>query len=222
MKHLAIIMDGNGRYALSRGLTREEGHIAGAEAFVSLIRDFSSFPLDVMSVYAFSTENANREQNEVDSLLEIIRSFLEKRVYPLASELRISIAFIGKIAALPDSLQKTIKKAPFFHEGKTMLIALNYGGTDEVARAAMKVAESGEPITQENVKKNLDTAGFPDPEALIRYGGYKRLSNFMPLQTTYTELFFLDKLWPEYEKKDVQDVMRSYEGIKRNFGVRHD
>ena len=222
MKHLAIIMDGNGRYALSRGLTREEGHLAGAEAFASLVRDFASLPIDVITVYAFSTENANREKKEVDSLLEIIRSFLEKRIFSIAQNHHISVKFIGNTTVLPTVLQDTMHRAPFFKEGKTMIIALNYGGADEVARAVRKMIDRNEQVSVERIKDYLDTAGYPDPDVLIRYGGYQRLSNFMPLQTAYTDLFFLDKLWPEYDVNDILDILADSAKIKRNFGVKHD
>lgn len=218
MKHLAVIMDGNGRYAELKGVERSKGHEAGAIAFEKACRDFATLPLDVLTVYAFSTENNSRPKEEVSNILSVIAYFLEKRIHPFAAENGITVRFIGKIDELPQNLKKTISVAPVFEKGKTIVIAINYGGTDEICRAFKKMSENKSDFTPENLINSLDTAGLPLPEAVLRYGGYKRLSNFMPVQTVYSELFFTDKYWPEYEREDFCKVINDFEKIKRNFG----
>lgn len=219
MKHLAVIMDGNGRYAVARGEERAEGHKAGAEAFARAVGDLSDLPIDVLTVYAFSTENGGRPQSEVSNILDVIAYFLQNRIYVIAEEKRINVRFIGNIAALPERVGKIVTNAPVFADAeKTVVIALNYGGWDEVCRAAEKITQSGKKIDEEELKRNLDAPDLPFPDAVLRYGGYKRLSNFMPLQTAYSELFFTDKYWPEYDKNDFLSVIEKFGKIKRNFG----
>lgn len=224
MKHLAVIMDGNGRYAEQRGLERKQGHFMGAEAFVTLVRDFPLLPLKIITVYAFSTENYKRPKDEVNSILKIIATFLENKVYKIARENNITVKFIGDINSLPEYFHKIIVSAPVFDsDSKIIVIALNYGGLDEVCRAVNKIqAKKINFITEETIKDNLDTCGLPFPDAVLRYGGEKRLSNFLPLQTIYSELFFINKFWPEYDKSDILFIIEQFGKIKRKFGGLND
>ncbi len=219
MKHLAVIMDGNGRYAVARGKERVEGHRLGAEAFERAVEDLSDLPIDILTVYAFSTENGGRPQSEVSNILDVIAYFLQNRIYSIAKKKRVNIRFIGNIDALPEYVKEIVFNAPFFENAeKTVVIALNYGGWDEVCRAAEKISRGGKKFSEEELKNNLDASDLPFPDAVLRYGGYKRLSNFMPLQTAYSELFFTDKYWPEYDKNDFLSVIENFGKIKRNFG----
>lgn len=218
MKHLAVIMDGNGRYAESKGWERSKGHEYGALAFENACRDFVNLPLEVLTVYAFSTENNSRPKKEVSNILGVIAYFLEKRIYPFAREKGVSVRFIGRTDGLTQELKSVIAFAPRFETGKTIVIAINYGGIDEICRAFKKMSNDGKPFTEDILTNYLDTAGLPFPEAVLRYGGYNRLSNFMPVQTAYSELFFTDKFWPDYDKQDFCDVINAFEKIKRNFG----
>ena len=218
MKHLAVIMDGNGRYGLLREGDRSSGYQAGAEAFVRLLSDFAEFPFPFLTVYAFSTENNKRNSQEVSNIFHIIAYFLKKKVYPIAKEKGIGIRFIGNLEGLSAGMRIVLSEAPSANQDKNVLIALNYGGMDEIVRSAQKTLARGEAITAQTLKKNSDLTFVPDPDAIVRYGGYKRISNFLLMHCAYSELFFLDKLWPEYETKDITDVLGKYEKIKRNFG----
>lgn len=219
MKHLAVIMDGNGRWAEQRGLLRSVGHEKGANAFVEAIRDFVSLPLEVMTFYAFSTENNNRNEEEVSNILNVIAYFLQSKVFDFARENNIEVVFIGDLEKLPDDLQKTIYSFPrIVNPKKTLVIAVNYGGVNEVVRAVNKLIMLNAPVTEKSLLNALDTGKIVPPEAVLRYGCYRRLSNFLPLQTVYSELFFIDKLWPDYSKEDIIKVMQEFDSIKRNFG----
>ena len=146
MQHLAVIMDGNGRYASARGKTRAEGHIAGAQALVRLTDDFAFLPLSVITVYAFSTENFKRSEQEVGALFDTIAFFLQEKIYPLATKRGIAVRFVGNSGALPEKVRAVMGAAPRSGD-KTLLIALNYGGDDEVCRAVNKALQKGEEIT---------------------------------------------------------------------------
>lgn len=217
MKHLAVIMDGNGRWAEEKSRPRKEGHIAGAKAFIQSVKDFLELDLEYLTVFAFSTENNNREKTEVDGILEVVNFYLKQEIMPLLYRYPFKVRFIGDKKGLPMELVETMDNLTKINEtcSKMVIIALNYGGINEVVRACNKI--DGE-ITEEKLLDSLDTSGFPNPEAVVRYGGYKRLSNFMPMQTIYSELFFLDKYWPDYDKQDFINVIEEMKNIKRNFG----
>jgi len=222
--HLAIIMDGNGRFAQGRQIPRIKGHEKGAEACVKCLKDFIASDLACITFYAFSTENANR--NEAAAILKTIEKTLSKDVLTLAKENGLKVRFVGNRELLPDTLKKvvdTLEAECKGNKGKQVVFALGYGGYDEVCRAVDRIIEKrgsrrGEKTTVDELKDALDTSGLNDIDAVVRYGGYKRLSNFLPLQTAYSELFFLDKLWPEYEFSDIENVVKEYASIKRKFG----
>lgn len=219
MHHLAVIADGNGRYGEKNGLSRSDGYRFGAKAIVRAINDFIQLPFDVLTFYTFSTENFKRKEEEVSNIFHVIAYFLRREIYPFSIQNGITIRFIGNFSVLPEELRKIIKEAPSFPDGKTVVFAINYGGDDEIVRACKKILLAEKEITVEELKNNLDTAGLPPVDAVIRFGGYQRLSNFLPIQTAYSELFFIDKLWPEYDVHDFRNVMDRFEKIKRNFGA---
>ena len=222
MQHLAVIMDGNGRWAENRGQERSYGYRFGAEALMRLLADFLTLPISVMTVYAFSTENNNRDNKEVSNLFSVIASFLLSGVFPFCEKNGITVRFIGNTETLPERLKRVLTLAPKRSGNKTFVIALNYGGTDEVTRAYIRMREKGiDRPTEKDLFDSLDTAGLPLPDAVIRYGGHKRLSNFLLLQSAYAELFFTDKFWPDYAREDIEKVLTEYSSIKRNFGGNH-
>ena len=219
MQHLAVIMDGNGRWAENKNLPRSEGHIQGAKAFEKALWDFLDMPFNYLTVYAFSTENNSRNKDEVSNILKVIAYFLEYKIYPFAKNNGITVNFIGDIDGLPVFLQETVKSAPSVCDAhKFVNIALNYGGIDEICRTCKKIIDNREDVNPETLHKYSDTHGMPDPDIILRYGGYKRLSNFLPMQSIYSELFFTDKYWPDYRSEDFLTVISQFEKIKRNFG----
>ena len=173
MKHLAVIMDGNGRWAEEKSRPRKEGHIAGAKAFIQSVKDFLELDLDYLTVFAFSTENNNREKTEVDGILEVVNFYLEQEIKPLLNKYPFRVRFIGDKNGLPSQLIDTMDSFTKLNEtcSKTVIIALNYGGINEVVRACNKIDGK---ITEGKLLMSLDTSGIPNPEAVIRYGGYKR------------------------------------------------
>lgn len=227
MRHLGIIMDGNGRWAEERSLPRAKGHEEGAFALVKAIEDFAASKIEVLTVYAFSTENEKRNRREVSDILGIIAYFLQHDISMLAEKHSLKLRFIGNIGALPEALSAIIGQvnARFLNNaGKTVVFAIGYGGTKEVCSCFDRILEKrmflqdNSPVTEEELYGNLYTSGLPLPDAVLRYGGYKRLSNFLPLQSVYSELFFTDKLWPDYAKEDIERVCEEFDKIKRNFG----
>ena len=219
MEHLAVILDGNGRWAVNRGRDRSQGYRYGAEALVRLLEDFMSLPILVLTVYAFSTENNSRNNDEVSNIYSVIASFLLKNVFPFCLKNNVALRFIGDIDNLPEKVKDIVKKTEIKNGIKTFVVALNYGGINEVCRAVNKFFErKRSKITEKDILLSLDTGTLPPPDAVIRYGGYKRMSNFLPLQSVYSELFFIDKLWPDYERNDIVNVLNDFLKIKRNFG----
>lgn len=227
MRHLGIIMDGNGRWAEQRGLPRSAGHEQGAVALCRAIEDFINLDIDVITVYAFSTENEKRNKEEVSNILGIIAYFLEHGISELAEKNSLQLRFIGNLSRLPLALTNIMSRlnAAFLNnKGKTVVIALGYGGNEEICACFDRILKKRmflqdiTPVTKEEIYSNLYTAGLPLPDAVLRYGGFQRLSNFLPLQTVYSELFFTDKLWPDYAKEDLEGVLNSFSEIKRNFG----
>lgn len=221
MQHLAVIMDGNGRWATEKGMPRKSGHIEGAKAFLRAVKDFVELPIDCLTVYAFSTENFNRNEEEVSNILGVIAYFLDREIIGFCKENNVNLRFLGDISCLPSDLKKVIERALANNldcNKKTLAIAINYGGVDETLRAIKKLTSSGVEVTEKNLFDNLDTCGLPMPEVVVRYGGHRRLSNFMPLQTIYSELFFIDKYWPDYCKNDLEEIILQFKKIARNFG----
>lgn len=227
MKHLAIIIDGNGRWATKRGLDRKKGHEMGALALERAINDFAALDIGILTFYAFSTENVKRDPEEVSNLLGVIAYFLNNNIKERVTKLNLRVRFIGDLSLLPSPLLSAIASLNALainNSGKLVVFAINYGGINEVCRAIDKIIRNrnflrdNSLVTKEELMDALDTANMPPPDAILRYGGHQRLSNFLPLQSAYSELFFLEKLWPDYEKIDIENVINEYKKILRNFG----
>jgi undecaprenyl diphosphate synthase len=217
--HIAIIMDGNGRWATSRGQKRIDGHRVGSE----VVRNITVYAskeesIEELTLYAFSTENWKRPKLEVSFLMELLSKYLDNE---LETYLKNGVRFraIGDISRFSKKLQNSIKsleeKTAHLTE-LTQNLALNYGGRDEVVRAVNRVVKSGSEITEESISSSLDQSR--DVDLLIRTGGDHRISNFLLWQLSYAELFFLDKLWPDFNKDDLKEVIDKFHGIDRRFG----
>ncbi|MDR1000978.1 MAG: isoprenyl transferase [Clostridiales bacterium] len=226
-EHVAIIMDGNTRWAKKRFLNKSAGHRAGAQALRSLATEAEKLGVKILTVYAFSTENWSRPQDEVDTLMGLIHHYIQQYIDDTKKN-NMRICVIGDLTRLPKDLQtKIINLEEMTREKKGMRvnIALNYGGRDEIVRAVKKVAagvQSGK-VTPGEINDRvfagyLDTADLPDPDLLIRTSGEWRLSNFMLWQIAYTELYFCDRLWPDFDITDLKKAIEHYNTRDRRYG----
>lgn len=227
MQHLALIMDGNGRWAEERGLSRVKGHEEGAKATVKAINIANHLGIKFLSLYAFSSENFNRPKVEISNIFRIIGDYLEFAILPLIKKNDFQARFIGDLSKLPTTLLEVItkvNKTALNNKGMTIIFAIGYGGEEEVLNAFNKILDKrfltfdNSPITYKEITENLYTDNLPNPDAVVRYGGFSRLSNFMPLQTVYSELIFLNKLWPDMLEDDIVYVYNKFVSTKRNFG----
>ena len=228
-QHIAIIMDGNGRWAKKRGLPRKMGHKAGADTLEKVSRAAQDLGVKHLTVYAFSTENWKRSDEEVSAIMDLLRKYLDEHIKKCKND-NFRVNMIGDPSRLDADIQDKIKILEDLTRNNTGLylhIALNYGGRDELLRTVKKVAEkvnngeiSPDNITEETIADNLDTAGVPDPELLIRTSGELRISNFLLWQLAYTEFIFSDKLWPDYNEDDLKEAIYSFQNRDRRFGGR--
>lgn len=226
-QHVAIILDGNGRWAKKKHLPRNMGHVQGSKTVEKIVEDAYNLGIKYLTVYAFSTENWKRPQNEVDALMKLLRDYL-KTCIKRASKSNMKVRVIGDITGLSKDLQDKIielEKATVENTGINFTIALNYGSRDEMVRAMKHMAEDleegkilKEDITEDTFSKYLDTKGLPDPDLMIRTSGEERLSNFMLWQLAYTEFYFTDVLWPDFNKKELKKAIEYYNGRDRRFG----
>ena len=225
--HVGIILDGNGRWAKKRHLERTDGHKRGVDAVVRTIRCAKNLGIKILSVYAFSTENWKRPQDEVNALMKLLRDYL-KTCIKRANKNNMKVRVIGDITGLSEDLQEKIvelEKASKDNTGINFTIALNYGSRDEMVRAMRQMADdlssgnlSKDEITEEVFNGYLDTKELPDPDLMIRTSGEERLSNFMLWQLAYTEFYFTDVLWPDFNKKELIKAIEYYNGRDRRFG----
>ncbi len=218
--HVAIIMDGNGRWAKKRGLPREMGHKYGANAFRKIVEYANKIELDVLTVYAFSTENWKRPQKEVDSIMSLLRQYIEECEKSL-KKYNLAYRFIGDLSPMDEALQKRIKniEKETSHHDKILNIAFNYGGRSELVRAYCLLAAQGKTdITEEDISGVLYTSICGDPDLIIRTGGDMRISNFLLWQAAYAELYFTDTLWPDFDEKEFDKAIENFGGRKRRFG----
>lgn len=226
-KHVAIIMDGNGRWAVQRGLPRSAGHAAGTEAVRGIIRASDDWGIKHLTLYAFSTENWSRSKEEVNALMGLLLKYFASEIDEL-DEKNVRIRILGDVEGLPEAQRDAVKKAMERTKDNTGLnlnIALNYGGRAELVRAAKAIAgkvQSGEmeldAIDEAAFESELYTAGQPDVDLLIRTSGEMRLSNFLPWQTAYTEMVFEKVYWPDYDRAAYLNSLRTYSMRKRRFG----
>ena len=225
--HVSIIMDGNGRWATARGLDRTEGHKAGVLSLREAVTTSVRLGLDVLSVYAFSTENWKRPQREVDLLMRLFAETLLKEL-PLFHQENVKLRFFGDLEALPEKTRKTFQRGldeTAQNTGMTFALAVNYGSRAELTRAAVLLANqiaegsvSADSVTPADLEKNLYTAELPDPDLLIRTSGELRLSNYLLWQLAYSELYVTQTYWPDFSKWDFLRAIKDYQGRERRFG----
>ena len=222
LDHIAIIMDGNGRWAQEKGMDRIFGHKEGAKSAKKVIEACSDLNINYLTLYAFSTENWNRPQFEVDSLMSLLSSMLKNEVKELE---RNNIVFnvVGRVEDLPKSVQNIISDVidrTKHNTGLILSLALSYGGRQEIIDAVNKiiVSKKSEIIDEEIVKNNLYCPEIPDPDLIIRTAGEYRLSNFLLWQSAYSELFVSKKNWPDFKKKDLMEALKDFENRDRTFG----
>jgi undecaprenyl diphosphate synthase len=226
-RHVAIIMDGNGRWAVKRNKPRLFGHKAGADSVREVVETAREIGVEVLTLYAFSSENWNRPEQEVSGLMSILKSYLTAELSRMLKN-GVRLRCIGDIERLPESARSSLKKAleaTSSNSEFTLNLALSYGARDEMVRAARLLAAkcvSGElqpdEITSENFEQNLYTAGLPDPDLLIRTGGEARLSNFLLWQASYAEIYFTDLMWPEFRREQFLQAISDFQQRERRFG----
>lgn len=221
--HVAIVPDGNGRWAERRGWPRIQGHRAGSENMHRMVQYLKEYPIEYLTIYSFSSENWNRPQSEVSGLFGLLLDFVTAYLEEI-HEKNIKIRHIGRLQQLPEELQEAITRAVTLTKDNTQLtlnVALNYGGRPEIVDAARQIVASGikpEDITEETFSNYLYTNGLPDVDLLIRTGDETRLSNFLLWQTAYSEYHFTKVLWPDFRKKDLDRALLAYSRRKRRFG----
>ena len=227
-RSIAIIMDGNRRWAKAQGKPSSYGHKEGAKTLEKIVRYANKIGLEYITVYAFSTENWKRTEDEVKTLMLLLQSYLDDYSKRADSE-NIKVKILGDISALSKGMQKSIKECmerTKNNTGVTFNIAINYGGRDELVKATKKIAEkvkNGEidinDINEDLISNNLYTAGEPDPDLLIRTSGELRLSGFLPWQSVYSELLFINKNWPDFSEEDLDNAIIEYQKRTRKFGA---
>ena len=225
--HIAIILDGNGRWAKERGMPRTYGHVKGCANLENICYDIKDLGVKYLTVYAFSTENWKRSREEVDGLMKLFRSYM-KKCLKISAENKMRVRVIGDPRAFDEDLQQKIKELEEFSSQFDELhfqIALNYGSRDEIRRAVQDMARDvkkgaldPEEITEETISDYLDTKGLPDPDLLIRTSGEERLSNYLLWQLAYTEFYFTDVPWPDFDKAEFVRAIEKYNGRDRRFG----
>ena len=219
-KHIAIIMDGNGRWGLKKKNSRNYGHKKGLETVGNIINASIEKNIKYLTLFIFSTENWKRPLNEINYLFKLLDYYLDKEINNLLKK-KIKIKVIGNISPLPKHLKSKIKNViNLTKENKKIQInmALNYGSRQEIINSFKKIKKKNLIVNENNIEKNLYTHGIPNPDLLIRTGNTNRISNFLIWQLIYTEIFFVKKMWPEFKKNDFYKIINQYEKIKRNFG----
>jgi undecaprenyl diphosphate synthase len=221
--HIAIIMDGNGRWAASRGLPRLEGHRAGTENLRQIIKACVEFGIKYLTIYAFSTENWGRPKEEVDGLITILESVIDREVHELHAE-GVRIHHLGRLEAMPKKVRQKVQHSMDMTRENSRLvlnIAWNYGGRDEIVYAIQQIIKADIPageVTEELVTQHLFTQGCPDPELIIRTSGEMRMSNFLIWQAAYSEWYVSPVYWPDFDKNELQKALVAFGNRKRRFG----
>lgn len=221
LNHVAIIMDGNGRWGLKKRKSRNYGHLQGIKTVETVIKSSIRQKIPFLTLYTFSTENWSRPESEINFLFDLIRRSLKKKLKNIIKQ-GIKINIIGRKDGLPKDIKQIIKiieKKTFHNKVITLNLALNYGSKEEIINACkIFIKGNKKEINVQNFEKRLYTKDMPDPDILIRTGGAKRLSNFLLWQLAYSEIFFIDKLWPDFNKNDFNKIVKKFYNIKRNFG----
>ena len=220
IRHVAIIMDGNGRWGIKHKNSRNAGHRAGLKTVEMVIKECCLAKVQYLTLYTFSTENWKRPKKEIHFLFNLLENFLSKKINSLVKK-KIKLKFIGDKKKLPIKLKKLLKQS----ESKTIIfdnlqvnIALNYGSKNEILNSIKLIMRKKLNITKQNIENNLYTKNIPNPDLLIRTGDTNRLSNFLLWQMAYTEIFFEKKLWPDFKKNDFKKILSKFKLLKRNFG----
>ncbi len=219
-KHVAIIMDGNGRWGIKKKNSRNYGHKKGLEAVEKIIEAAIENKIKFLTLFVFSTENWKRPLNEVNYLFKLLSNYIDKKINNLLKN-NIKIKVIGNINPFPKKLKIKINKVEKLTSLNTAIqinMALNYGSRQELINTIKKLKKKNILINEKNIEKNLYTKGIPDPEILIRTGNTNRISNFLIWQSIYSEIFFEKKMWPEFTKQDFKEIIKKFKKINRNFG----
>ena len=221
LNHVAIIMDGNGRWGLKKRGSRNYGHLKGLNTVETVIKSSLDKKIPYLTLYTFSTENWKRPDNEINFLFDLIRKHIKKNLKKIIKQ-GIKINIIGKQHKLPTDIVQSLKlieKKTKKNSAITINLALNYGSKEEIVDACRKfIFKKNEKVDIKNFQTKLYTKNIPDPDILIRTGGTRRLSNFLLWQLAYAEIFFIDKLWPDFNKNDFNNIISKFHKIKRNFG----
>ena len=219
-KHVAIIMDGNGRWGLKKKNSRNFGHKKGIETVEKIIEESIKQKIQYLTLFVFSTENWKRPKKEIEYLFKLLNFYIIRELDNLLKK-KIKIKIIGKINSFPGNLKKNIRKIEkLTRNNKNIQInmALNYGSRQEIINSLRLLKKKSLPINEKNIQDNLYTKGIPDPDILIRTGNTNRISNFLTWQMIYTEIFFMKKMWPDFTKKDFNKIINKFKKINRNFG----
>ena len=220
VRHIAIIMDGNGRWGLRREKSRNYGHQQGLKTIEKIVNYSIEKKISFLTLFTFSSENWKRPKNEVNFLFKLLENYFKKNLSEVISK-GIRVKIIGDKLKLNSNLRKIINLVEIRtkkNNNISVQIALNYGAKQEIINSLRVINRKKERITEKNLEKNLYTRSIPDPDILIRTGGQKRLSNFLLWQLAYTEIFFINKMWPDFSEKDLLGVINKFQKIKRNFG----
>ena len=219
LNHVAIIMDGNGRWGLKKKNSRNAGHRAGLNTVEKIIKETIKNNIKFLTLYAFSTENWKRPKKEIKFLFNLLENFLKDKIEDLNNQ-KIKLKIIGKknFSSELNNLLKISEKKTFKNKRLQINLALNYGSKVELINAFKELKKNKEVINEKNLEKYLQSRNSPDPDLLIRTGDTKRLSNFLLWQLAYSEIFFEKKLWPDFNEKDYNKIIKKYKSIKRNFG----
>ena len=219
LNHVAIIMDGNGRWGLKHKNSRNEGHKSGLNTVEKIIKETIKQKISYLTLYAFSTENWNRPKKEIDYLFNLLENFLSKKIEDLNKQnIKLNIIGVKNFTKKLNKLLKLSEKKTSKNSKLQINLALNYGSKFEIINAVKKLNKNKDKINEKNFSKYLYTKNIPDPEILIRTGDTKRLSNFLLWQLAYTEIFFEKKLWPDFNERDFIKIIKKFKLIKRNFG----
>lgn len=220
LNHIAFIMDGNGRWGKKKKKRRNYGHLKGVDTVEKIVKASLKFKIPIVTFYVFSTENWQRPKGEINFLFKLISLYFKKEIKNVIKN-GIKVNILGKTSAFSQPLKKILKdtvKKTIKNKKLIVNLALNYGSKNEIKNAFIKLKKKRSKVTENEIGKNLYTSSQPDPDILIRTGGQKRLSNFMLWQLAYSELYFLNKLWPDFNANDLKKIIKDYRSIKRNFG----
>ncbi len=220
INHIAIIMDGNGRWGKKRGKSRNFGHLKGIDIIENLVKESIKIKIPILTFYTFSTENWKRPRKEISFLFKLIENYFNKEINNLLKN-GVKINILGNLNPLPKKIKKCLTKSMSITKNCKKIIvnlAINYGSKYEILNAYKLLKRKKNKISSKDFERNLYTKGMPDPDLLIRTGGEKRLSNFLLWQLAYSELYFINKLWPDFKVSDYHKVIKHFRKVKRNFG----